>query len=248
MGPESEPPVGPDGRAGPHVFVSDLDAPVPEAADRHHLERVLRLRRGDPLTVSDGAGRWRPCRWGDELEPVGEVVEVPRPAMPVAVGFVPVKGDRPEWVVQKCTELGVDRLVVLSSERSVVRWEGDRAARHLERLAKVAREAAMQSRRCHLPQIDGVFPLGEVSGEEGIVRAEAGGRRPERGDRLVVVGPEGGWTDVERGLVPTAVGLADHVLRAETAAITATVLYTALRAGRVAGDSPMVNDSDAQGD
>lgn len=240
--------VGPDGRGGPHVFVDDLDEPVVTDHDRHHLERVLRLRRGDPLTVSDGTGRWRACRWGDEVEVVGEIAEVPASASSLGVGFVPVKGDRPEWVVQKCTELGVDRLVVLESERSVVRWDGERAARHLERLEKVAREAAMQSRRCRLPRIEGVVALSVLAAERGVVRADAGGRPPGPGDRLVVVGPEGGWTDAERELVPASVGLGDHVLRAETAAVTAAALYGAIRAGRVTAVGRSSPDSTAQGD
>ncbi|MFP4512103.1 MAG: RsmE family RNA methyltransferase [Acidimicrobiales bacterium] len=224
---------GPDGRGGPHVFVDDLDAPVLGADDRHHLERVLRVRDGDPLTVSDGVGGWRVCRFGDPLEPVGAVGHERAPVPELAVGFVPVKGDRPEWVVQKLTELGIDHIVVMASDRSVVRWDGERGVRHVERLRKVAREAAMQCRRCRLPRIDGVVPVTELAGDPGVVRAEVGGAEPSLDHRLVLIGPEGGWSDPERELVPATVGLADHVLRAETAAVTASALYTALRAHRV---------------
>ncbi|MYA86110.1 MAG: hypothetical protein F4Y12_11055, partial [Acidimicrobiaceae bacterium] len=66
--------VAGNARSGPHVLVSDVDSPELADDDRHHLERVLRLRSGDPLTVGDGAGRWRPCRFSDEIEPVGGVV------------------------------------------------------------------------------------------------------------------------------------------------------------------------------
>ena len=51
----------------PHAFVADLSAPVLDPDDRHHLERVLRMRAGDRLTVSDGAGAWRACRFGPDL-------------------------------------------------------------------------------------------------------------------------------------------------------------------------------------
>lgn len=224
---------GPDGRGGPHAFVADLDQPELSGEDHHHLERVLRLRRGEPLTVSDGEGRWRPCRFGDELEVVGEVREEFRVEPPLAVAFAPVKGDRPEWVVQKLTELGADRIVVLAADRSVVRWEGERAERHLDRLGKVAREAAMQCRRCHLPRIEGIATVTDVADEPGAVRAEAGGAPPSVEHRVVLVGPEGGWSDAERGRVPATVGLADHVLRAETAAVAAATLYAGLRAERV---------------
>ena len=221
---------GPDGRGGPHAFVADLGAPRLSELDRHHLERVLRLRAGDPLTVSDGMGGWRPCRYGPELEPVGER-RIERRRLPeLVVGFVPVKGDRPEWVVQKATELGVDRLIVLRSERAVVRWTADRAERHIERLNRVAREAAMQCRRCHLPVVEGVLDLGQVASRSGIVRAEPGGPPPSLDHTMVVVGPEGGWSPEEVDAIPATVGLADHVLRAETAVMAAVARYAALRA------------------
>lgn len=221
---------GPDGRGGPHVFVADVDRPTLADDDRHHLERVLRLRRGDALTVSDGAGAWVPCRFGDELEVAGERQVEQRRLPELVLGFAPVKGDRPEWVVQKATELGVDRIIVLRAERSVVRWDGHRAERQIERLAKVAREAAMQCRRCHLPALDGVAGIDDLAGRAGVVRAEMGGDPPTLDRPFVLVGPEGGWSTGEVDQIPATVGLADHVLRAETAAVTAVARLAALRA------------------
>ena len=234
----------PDGRGGPHVFVDDVERPALSADDRHHLERVLRVRAGDPLTVCDGRGRWRPCRYGVPLESAGDVVEVPAPAPELTVAFVPVKGDRPEWVVQKLTELGVDRIVVLRSERSVVRWEGEKASRQLDRLRRVAREAAMQCRRCHLPELDGVLDIADVASRADTVRADRGGRPLRRADTTVVVGPEGGFTDDERAQLPDSVALGDHVLRAETAAVTAGALMTALRGGMAAESTKSTADCD----
>jgi 16S rRNA (uracil1498-N3)-methyltransferase len=183
--------------------------------------------------VGDGAGAWRRCRFGDPLEPVGEVLRVPRPDPLVTVGFTPVKGDRPEWAVQKLTELSVDRIVVLRTERSVVLWEGERAAHHLERLARIAREAAMQSRRAWLPELVGVVGLGEALTEPGAVLADAGGRTLTEGDRTVLCGPEGGWSEAEAASSPDRVGLGPTVLRAETAAVAAGALLVALRDGLV---------------
>lgn len=222
---------GPDGSDGPHVFVESIDAPELTATDRHHLERVLRLRAGDALTVADGNGWWRPCRYGVPLEPTAEPRYVSEREPSITVAFTPVKGDRPEWVVQKLTELGIDRVVVMQAERSVVRWEGERAPRQLERLQRVAREAAMQCRRCRLPEIAGVWGLAEVAALDGVVRAERGGAPLSLGRPVVAIGPEGGWTASERAAIPDAVGLADHVLRAETAAVAASALLTAQRGG-----------------
>jgi 16S rRNA (uracil1498-N3)-methyltransferase len=208
-------------------------SPVLADPDRHHLERVLRLRPGDPLAVGDGAGAWRRCRFGDPLEPVGGMLHVPRPEPLVTVGFTPVKGDRPEWAVQKLTELSVDRLVVLRTERSVVQWEGERAAHHLERLARIAREAAMQSRRAWLPELVGVVGLGEALTEPGAVLADAGGRTLTEDHRTVLCGPEGGWSEAELASSPDRVSLGPTVLRAETAAVAAGALLVALRDGLV---------------
>jgi len=196
------------------------------------------LGPGDPLVVGDGAGAWRPCRFGRELEPAGEVRHQPAPGSPVTVGFTPTKGDRPEWAVQKLTELGVDRILVLRSERSVVRWEADRAVHHLERLARIAREAAMQSRRAWLPRIEGVLDVREALAEPAAVLADRGGRPPRMGDTVVLTGPEGGWTERERAAAGDRMALGPAVLRAETAAVAAAVLVVALREGLVHAAGP----------
>ena len=97
--------------------------------------------------MSDGAGGLRRCRFGPKLEPVAQVERVPRPEPPVTVAFAVVKGQRPEWAVQKLTEIGVDRIVPLQTARSVVRWPLGESSAQLARLRRVAREAAVQSRR-----------------------------------------------------------------------------------------------------
>ena len=85
----------PPGDATPLVYADDLSAPVLAPDDRHHLARVLRVRDGDAITVSDGAGRWRPCRFGPEVEPDGGIVHVAAPAPGLSVAFAAVKGDPP---------------------------------------------------------------------------------------------------------------------------------------------------------
>ena len=83
------------------------------------------------------------------------------------MAFAPVKGDRPEWAVQKLAELGVDRIVVMHSDRSVVRWSGDRAASHIGRFRTVARQAVMQSRQLWLPDVAGPEEFAAVAGVGG---------------------------------------------------------------------------------
>lgn len=191
------------------------------------------MRPGDVLTVSDGAGGRRACRFGPELEPVGEVERVPRPQPLVTVAFAVVKGERPEWAVQKLTELGVDRIVPLQTARSVVRWPLGESVAQLARLRRVAREAAVQSRRSWLPVVDGVAPFAAVAAEPGAALAHPGGGPPSLDRPTLLVGPEGGWNGDELAAGPALVSLGPSVLRAETAAVVAGALLCALRAGTV---------------
>lgn len=227
-----ERPPRPGGTA-PHVVVPDVDRPELAPGDRHHLERVRRLREGDDLSVTDGRGAWRWCRFGVALEADGEVVHDPAPAPPITVAFALVKGERPELVVQKLTELGVDRIVPFLAERSVVRWEPDKAERNRERLARVALEAAMQSRRTWLPEVAPVTSFDEVVALPGAAGADRDGEPPTLDRPTLLVGPEGGWSPQERAALRSLVGLGPTVLRAETAAITGAAVLCALRSGVV---------------
>lgn len=229
-------------KAAAQVFVDDLGVPTLGDEAAHHLGRVLRLRPGEAVVAADGRGRWVPCRYEGARQLVvdGELVAEPAPFPPLTVAFAPVKGERPEWVVQKLTELGVDCIVVLSTARSVVRWDGARAEAALERLRRVAFEAAAQSRRLWLPELRGVLSvdaLGALDGVHpaGLALAEPGGGPLAEDVTAVAIGPEGGWTpeELSGGGGRRTVGLGRQVLRAETAAIAAGVLLCAQRAGTV---------------
>jgi 16S rRNA (uracil1498-N3)-methyltransferase len=221
--------------AAAHVIVADLDAPALDSADRHHIESVLRLRSGEAVSVTDGRGGWRMCSWlaGGDLRTEGDVMRCVRLTPPVTVGMAPVKGDRPEWAVQKLTELGVDRIVMLATERGVVRWEGERASRHLQRLQGVARQAVMQSRQVWLPQLSSMARVEALAARPGVALAEPDGVPPTLDYPTVLVGPEGGWSAAERESAQATVTLGLSVLRTESAAVAAGVLLTALRAGLV---------------
>ncbi len=218
-----------------HVFVTDLGRPVLDAADHHHLTRVLRLAPGSEVTAGDGAGRWRPSRLTDgaALAVEGPEVADARPVPSITVAFALVKGDRPELVVQKLTELGVDRIVPFVAARSVVRWDATKAARQADRLSDIARQAAMQCRRTWLLDVAPLATFDEVATLDGAALADADGEAPTLAHPVVLVGPEGGWTSEERSSRLPTVRLGAHVLRAESAAIAAGALLTALRDGIV---------------
>lgn len=223
----------PAGRA--HAFVDDISVPALDERDRHHLERVLRLRAGDELTVSDGRGGWRRCRYGDALEPIGEVEHDELADPEITVAFALVKGERPEMVVQKLTEVGVDRIVPFVAERSVVHWDRSKADRQHERLVSVAHEAAMQSRRAWLPTVEPLAAFDDVATRPGAALAERGGSPPTLATPTLLIGPEGGWSDAERAANARTIGLGSTVLRAETAAIAGGVLLCGLRSALFEG-------------
>jgi len=203
-----------------HIFVPSLTSPVPEPDDAHHLFRVLRLRDGEVVTVSDGLGGWRCTEVaGTALRPTGEEVREAQAKQCTIAAAIP-KGDRLEWMVQKLTEIGVSRIVLVHCARSVVRWPAERAERQLQRLGRVAREAAAQSRRTWLPVLEGPLAFATVAGIPGAVLADPDGE-PLVEASVVVIGPEGGFTDEELGVGPAKVRLADTVLRVETAALLA---------------------------
>ena len=220
-----------------HVFVDDVDAPVASTDDRHHLERVLRLRAGELVTVSDGRGRWRWVRVGGAFEPVGEVSVEPAAAPALTIGFAVLKGERNELVVQKLTELGIDTIVPVLAERCVVRWDGERSGRQHERLRRVAHEASMQSRRVWLPTVEPVRAFADLAREGAasgtMALASIEGPAPTLRHTTVLVGPEGGWSDTEHDSPLQRVSMGDLVLRAETAAITSGAILAALRSGLV---------------
>ncbi len=245
------------------VFVQDLDSPELGDDDCHHLGDVLRLKPGELVVAADGAGTWRLCefsgpetraggrhgghrgRGGHEASAAGRfALEITgplqrqerRPPM-LEVAFSWAKGDRTEWAVAKLVELGVDRLTPLVADRTVARPDPAGAAKRDERLRRIVREAAMQSRRPFLPEVGATQSVDAVvarSSPPRLALAEPGGDPVSLATPLVLVGPEGGWSSRELALVDKKVSLGDGILRVETAAIAAGVLLTALRSASVA--------------
>lgn len=222
------------------MVVEDLDQPELSEDAFHHLGRVLRMRAGATVVVSDGRGSWRRAAitGGTSLEVTGELESEEPPDRRVGIAFAPAKGERPEWAVQKMTECGVDRIVPLMCDHGVVRWEGERARRATAKLERVAIEASAQCRRAYLPSItppvtvESFLELVMADGSAAALTQPGG---PPPGDELdwMLVGPEGGWSERELSLAPT-VGLGPNVLRAETAAVVAGAFMVALRDGVLA--------------
>ncbi len=209
--------------------------------ESHHAVNVLRLRAGDAAIVFDGRGRRAEARVAEAGKNalavrVDAVIEEPPLPLRLTLATAIPKGKRWQGLVEKCTELGVDALVPLHTERSVAKGEGD-----AEKWRRWTIEAAKQSRRWRLPEIAEpvlfarVFELSRARNALLFV-ADAGGEPPSRyRDELsaaesvvAVVGPEGGLTDEEcaecarHGARP--VRLSPFVLRVETAAAAVCAL------------------------
>lgn len=240
----------------PHFFAG---APAPgetvvlEPDDARHAVRSLRLRPGDEITSSDGRGAMARCRvtraTGLNVEArVEERTEKPPPTPLLTIVLAAPKGDRLAWAVQKLTEVGVDRIVVVEAARSVRRWEGDRASRMAGRLEGVARAAAKQARRPTIPEIGGPEPWDAAIRDAGaagpVVVLWEGAAQPlasvlpadAPSALALVVGPEGGIPEADARAAEAAgarlASLGPSVLRTETAALAGGVLALA-RYGRL---------------
>ncbi|MCZ7629051.1 MAG: 16S rRNA (uracil(1498)-N(3))-methyltransferase [Microthrixaceae bacterium] len=213
----------------------------------------------EAICVTDGRGGWRMCSLASTgtLVVQGPVHRVDAPSPSLTVGFAALKGNRNELVVQKLTELGIDRIWLLRCDRGVVRWDDSRARRHLERLARVVEEAVAQCRCLWTPELewldfgDALARIGDRAGDGrpgdapgelpgSPVLADAGGRGLQASDTTVLVGPEGGWSDAERRRA-SGVALGENVLRAETAAIVAGATMSQLRVGLVGPGLPSLS-------
>jgi 16S rRNA (uracil1498-N3)-methyltransferase len=233
-----------DDPSAAHTFVGALhDTITIDGDEGHHLARVRRMRAGERITAADGQGQWRPYRILEsrrgalDLRADGDAALEPALSPRLRVAFAVTKATKPDLVVQKLTELGVDRITPLTSRRSVPRWDDDRAGTVSDRLRRVAREAAAQCRRARLPEVDEPQLLATLRGVAGVVVADAGGDamaavpEPPAGEWVLVVGPEGGFDADELAelAAPQRLRLAPHVLRAETAAIAGAAVLTARR-------------------
>ncbi|MEO1057171.1 MAG: RsmE family RNA methyltransferase [Actinomycetota bacterium] len=223
-----------------HVLVSGASMGEPVLAldddEAHHLCRVLRLRPGAAVTATDGRGTWVPAALAvdhggqAELRVTGEP-QRGEPASALELAVTIPKGDRLDWMVQKVTELGAARLVLLHADHSVVRWPPERIDRHLARAQRVADEALRQSRRTRrlvvAPPIAAADYLADDEAPAPVI-AEPGGRRLSADDQRVVVGPEGGWSERELASGRDTVDLGPTILRTETAAVAVAARCVAI--------------------
>ncbi|MGK0674499.1 MAG: 16S rRNA (uracil(1498)-N(3))-methyltransferase [Halothiobacillaceae bacterium] len=221
----------------PRVFV-DLPlavgqhVPLPREA-RQHMERVLRLKPGHPVIAFNGrGGQFTAELLGGELSLLA-FEDVERES-PLAVRLIQgiSKGERMDVTLQKATELGVTRISPVTTARSVVRLDEERAERRMERWSSILQSACAQCGRNRLPRLDEPVRLESVLTEPKgqatrIVLTPEGAANLADLDRPavleVLIGPEGGLSDEEIALARqsgfTPVRMGPRILRTETAGL-----------------------------
>lgn len=216
---------------------------LPEGAAAHLL-RVLRLGVGDGCVLFNGDGHDYDARIVATGKRSGEVevtavhaVDSESPLRIVLVQGV-ARGEKMDWIVQKATELGVAGFVPVSSERSEVRLDGERAARRLAHWRSVVVAACEQSGRATAPDVAAPLPLAaalphlpqaslrltlDPEAGDGIATLPDPGGRPV----VIAIGPEGGWSPRDRSVLADAgfngMRLGPRILRTETAGMAAIV-------------------------
>lgn len=214
--------------------------------DEKHIRTVLRAREGEELTLCDGEGMDYQCRiasleGGVLLDILSQAVCETEPKVKITLYQGLPKADKMELIIQKCVELGVDRIVAVSTERAIVKLD-KKEAKKLERWQKIAEAAAKQSGRGKIPEIgqqvlkfkDAVAEAKALDG--AIIPYE---KEQERGLRQFVqefkgetigvfIGPEGGFAEEEIALAQengvTPITLGRRILRTETAGMTTTAI------------------------
>lgn len=215
--------------------------------DARHLARVLRAVPGQVYEISDN----RSVHMAEIVDAgldrivfrVLEPVDSPPPPVSITLCAALIKFDRFEWIVEKATELGVDRILPVETARSE-KGLFEASRKRTERWVRIARESSEQSRRVRVPAILPAVRLERALAVEAdfryfleeaeappVVRVLPGDRKPT--DRIaVLLGPEGGWTDAERQSAAAAgwqpVSLGTQILRAETAAAAILAVLTNL--------------------
>ncbi len=220
-----------------------------DASEAHHLRSVLRLKEGDKVELFDGAGSLAVAAVTQASArkvtlQVEQLQTVPRPGCPqIVIAASIAKGERFDWLIGKCTELGVDRICPVLFGRTVKQPKNPKI---IDRWQNLTIAAAKQCRRLFLPVIDNIMPLPKalamLKKELPDARFLVGSLSPRcpsvvsqsiDSDVIAFVGPEGGVTDDEQILLQESganfVRLTDTVLRVETAAVAFAAILTAQR-------------------
>jgi 16S rRNA (uracil1498-N3)-methyltransferase len=211
------------------------DRAVIEGGDARHLARSLRARVGEEIEVIDPGGYMLTVRLEavstDRVEGVvvSERQHQPESVAKITIAIANLPAPALELVLSRCTEAGAFAFHIFQADRSVARGAKN------DRWQVICREAAMLAGRLRVPEVDSLPSLQDVLkvAEHPVMLARGApqslARMPNPRDITLLVGPEGGWTDRELGVVATRAGLGPRNLRADTAAIVGLAVALAAR-------------------
>jgi 16S rRNA (uracil1498-N3)-methyltransferase len=211
---------------------------VIDGPEAHHLGTVCRVRPGDAVVLFNGDGHEYPATVSEVGKRAVMVVVTDRRspvrenATRLHIAAALPKGDRAQFLVEKLTELGVASLTPLLTERTVVQPREGK----MDKLERYVIEASKQCGRNVLMRIEPPRKWGDLIGDPGIPRLRyvahpegEGDGSEEAGERIVAIGPEGGWTDAEVSSALEAgwrrLSLGPRILRIETAAMAAAARW-----------------------
>ncbi|MDA3130749.1 RsmE family RNA methyltransferase [Aliibacillus thermotolerans] len=213
-----------------------------EGNDVKHITRVMRMGVGDHIICLNNNGR-EVLAQIDKVENHRLVAKIVKEhknlsELPVSVAIAQalIKGDKLDYVVQKCTEFGAKAIYLFASDRSVVKWDQQKSAKKIARLKKIAKKAAEQSGRLFIPDISFTSHLVEATTEVEMrlfLDEEKAKKHDHTGlfdalhqhpsSLLAVVGPEGGLSEQEKTIFCEhgfqGISLGPRILRSESAAI-----------------------------
>ncbi len=207
----------------------------------HHLRTVLRLQSGDEVELFDGEGHSFSGKISyrgkhTEIRGLAEIEHPETSRRTIVLAAALIKADRFEWMLQKGTELGVDRFVPLETRFSTIRIPAVKLYERRQRWQRIVTEASKQCRRLTVPLLDtpvcweAFLALPDFAAFARYMLYEQASERlktipPGSVGVLLCVGPEGGWEDAEVREAENAgfrsVGMGARILRAETAALAA---------------------------
>ena len=232
-------------------YCRSITEPVVEldGCEAHHLLTVCRLGKGESVELFDGAGQLATAviinaESRRATLQIKQIESRSRPEPQVVIAVSVAKGDRFDWLISKCTEMGVDRICPVVFERTIKQPKNPKT---LDRWRRLTIEAAKQCRRLFLPQVNMPLPLRDVfsvlTKDHPSAQILLGSLleaspslicQPFSGnDVIAFIGPEGGLTDDEQsflkdnGVCP--VRITNTILRVETAALVFGAILTARR-------------------
>ena len=223
----------------PNKIQSDLSPHLPKE-QTHYLKDVMRLKIGDKLSVFNTLGEWNAIiqsyeKYGAKIKIIKKVRDKDNEKN-IWLAFSPIKQNPLNFVIQKGTELGIQKFIPILSERTIVRKI------NTERIKKIIVESSEQSNRISVPEINkleslkaflssfpknGLLIFCDINSDKKNLKNIL--QRKIDGPTCILIGPEGDFSENERKMIINLkqtfpISLAKNILKAETAAISAIAL------------------------